>query len=221
MDSYKHFTLRFWLVFLFSVSTFLIVLSCGAGIYLVVKQVMTDDILDINRAYSEKMAQTTDLMFQSMKKNLETSAGEIAPLLKDRQRLQQHLKLWQESTLFFNSILVANSKGKILATEPRMEVDGRFLMSSGAREALEKKKTVVSQPYKAITGRLIFWYPRLCGTRTEIMPVFWAERSTWSRTTRCMSSSASIFTKTAHTCTLSTRMARLSTTRRRKESVKW
>lgn len=155
MDSYKHFTLRFWLIFLFSVSTFLIVLSCGAGIYLVVKQVMTDDILDINRAYSERMAQTTDLMFQSMKKNLETSAGEIAPLLKDRQRLQQHLKLWQESTLFFNSILVANSKGKILATEPRMEVDGRFLMSSGAREALEKKKTVVSQPYKAITGRLI------------------------------------------------------------------
>ncbi|MED1853052.1 sensor domain-containing diguanylate cyclase [Brevibacillus borstelensis] len=155
MDSYKHFTLRFWLIFLFSVSTFLIVLSCGAGIYLVVKQVITDDILDINRAYSEKMAQTTDLMFLSMKKNLETSAGEIAPLLEDRQRLQQHLKLLQESTLFFNSILVANSKGKILATEPRMEVDGRFLMSSGAREALEKKTTVVSQPYKAITGRLI------------------------------------------------------------------
>lgn len=77
MDSYKHFTLRFWLIFLFSVSTFLIVLSCG-GIYLVVKQVMTDDILDINRAYSERMAQTTDLMFQSMKKNLETSADEIA-----------------------------------------------------------------------------------------------------------------------------------------------
>lgn len=78
MDSYKHFTLRFWLIFLFSVSTFLIVLSCGVSIYLVVKQVMTDDILDINRAYSERMAQTTDLMFQSMKKNLETSAYEIA-----------------------------------------------------------------------------------------------------------------------------------------------
>ncbi|USG66900.1 hypothetical protein NDK47_06275 [Brevibacillus ruminantium] len=83
MGRFKHVTLRFWLIFLYSISTLLIVLSCGAGIHQVVKQVITQNVLDINRAYSDKMAQTTDLMLRGMKQSLEARAAEIAVLLPD------------------------------------------------------------------------------------------------------------------------------------------
>uniref|UniRef100_UPI00273853F0 PDC sensor domain-containing protein n=1 Tax=Stenotrophomonas sp. YIM B06876 TaxID=3060211 RepID=UPI00273853F0 len=56
----------------------------------------------------------------------------------------------------FNSVLIADERGRVLATSPdTLQIRGRQLDSPGAQEALRERRPTVSLPYMAVTGNLL------------------------------------------------------------------
>lgn len=148
-------TLRFWILLL---TTFVIIgILCSTlfSAYLVTKQNVINQSLEINRVYSEKLAQITDEVFTSMKQNIESRQDDIAMDLDNAEIIDKKLARLLNSSNDFNSLTVVNNEGIIISTAPDLSIAGKELTSIGAKESLEQKRTLISDPYTAITNRLI------------------------------------------------------------------
>lgn len=116
---------------------------------------LKDNYLAENRYYAEKLADTTDLLFIDMFKSLKVEA-----LTKDYQpaeipQIRSNLKNLLNSTSYFNTTAFVNSQGKLIAAYPNYHLENTILTSIGAREALEKRKATISQPYVGVIGELL------------------------------------------------------------------
>ncbi|WP_100372137.1 sensor domain-containing diguanylate cyclase [Bacillus sp. FJAT-45037] len=148
-------SLRF-LVFLLVIFTILGILGSTlfAG-YLVTKENSITHTEEINRVYSEKLAQVTDQVFIQMTKSLEARAGDMVFLLDEEDALTTSLELFLRSSNNFNSIAVINDDAKIIASSPPLGIDGYHIRSKGINEAIEKRETMISDPYHAAIGEEI------------------------------------------------------------------
>lgn len=148
-------SLRFWILTLLCLTMFGLLSSTLLVSYFVTKENAINHTMEINRVYSEKLAQITDQSFESMKESLSLRAIDMVPLLNDEEGLTTALYQYLRSSNYFNSIAVINEEAKILTSAPALDVIGFHVHSVGITEALEKKETLISDLYDGVVGQKI------------------------------------------------------------------
>ena len=141
------------LVFLSVLTTTVIQLAAG---YRSERELLYETTLELNQENAQKMAVTMDALFTSMRSTLEYGAGAVADLRGDGNEIRKHLDLLRNGGRMFNSLVLADEAGVVAASSPaNLGIDGKRLTSKAAAEALRARVPCMSQPYVAITGRLI------------------------------------------------------------------
>ncbi|BAU27840.1 diguanylate cyclase (GGDEF)-like protein [Aneurinibacillus soli] len=127
------------------------------------KQTLITNTLETNRVYAQKLAKTTNSFLKSTLQTLQFSSKEIAPFMQnDEGKLLHEANRLKMQTNTFNSVIIANAEGRILATSPQsLQIKNKMLTSPGGQQALKERKPIISKPYTAITGRLVIFisYP--------------------------------------------------------------
>jgi len=140
-------------------SVILTLFSSTSSGYKMSRNTLIDNTLETNRVYAQKLANTTDVFFQMTFQTLELSARDIAPYMiskDDKGKLLGETERLKHQTDFFNSVIIADANGEVLATSPQtLDLVGKIIDSEGGKEALSEKKAIVSKPYLSVTGRLI------------------------------------------------------------------
>lgn len=122
-------------------------------IYKVQKQTLIDKALDTNRSYAARVAMSIEQSLSSNIDRLAYSAGIIAKTIGDRQLLNDEAKRLLRQDSSFNSVVVADSSGKVLAAMPdSFDIEGQTLRS---KEPLQHRRPMVSAAFKSITGNLV------------------------------------------------------------------
>ncbi len=148
-------TLRFWIMLLISFTMIGILSITLFSGYYVTKESLIHNTLEINRVYSMKLARLSEEVFNGMQSNLQVKASEISVEINNPDKLTEMLADLISSSKNFNSLSVVGSDGVVLATSPEIGIVGRKLDTAGPIEALYKRENLISEPYKAATGRLL------------------------------------------------------------------
>ncbi|KIL48599.1 sensor domain-containing diguanylate cyclase [Jeotgalibacillus soli] len=122
---------------------------------LVSKNNLEKNYLMENQYYAQKLASTTDSLFDNMIKSLTMESGEEEYSTADSKEIYEEVKQTLESTDFFNSVYFVDQTGHIRASAPDRGLEGTVANRIGAKEALKKKVPLISEPYVAVTGKLI------------------------------------------------------------------
>jgi len=84
------------------------------------------------------------------------SATVLGQRQHDRQALEAEAARLQLQTNSFNSVLIVDAGGTVLATSPQsLALQGVLLNSAGNRDALARRAPFISDPYQSATGRLL------------------------------------------------------------------
>ncbi len=147
-----------------SVSFLAIALTLFSGIsagYNVNQKLLIENTLEKNRVYAQKMATTTDNYLNSTLDLLEFSAKDIAKYMaqEDSEEILAHetARLFEQDNTF-NSTVITNASGKIVAVSPEtLHVLGKQATSVGGIQSLKERKPLITKPYLSLTGRLVIF----------------------------------------------------------------
>lgn len=148
-------TLRFWILTLITLSMVAILSSSLFSSYIVTKKTLIENSLEQNEVYSLKLSQMTEEVFESMQANLESRKLDVIDNIHDSKVLTEILDQLLISGKNFNSLSVIGSDGVAIATSPNVGITGNKIDSHGVKEALTKKESIITTPYRAVTGRLL------------------------------------------------------------------
>jgi diguanylate cyclase (GGDEF)-like protein len=124
--------------------------------YRVQREQLIGTTLEANRVYASKLAETTQNFIQSAQQQLAYSATTLGQHAHDRRELEAEAARLQLQTNSFNSVLIVDPAGTVLATSPQsLALQGVTLNSRGNKEALERRVPFISDPYQSATGRLL------------------------------------------------------------------
>lgn len=147
-------TLNFLVNILVVFSVLITLVVCAIVGYNSDKQSLIDSTLDFNRTNAEKLALTTNDLLTSAKKTLSESAKNVA--LQNMSNAQFALNIIKQSSNMFNSVFISNEVGLVLHTSPEaLGIVNKTLTSDAAKQALQLRTPLISEPYIAITGRFI------------------------------------------------------------------
>lgn len=124
---------------------------------IVSKQNLENNYLNQNQFYAQKLATTTDSLFQNMLQTLKFNADLLSSsmLNKDQATLFSELNQVKESTNYFNSVLIVDKDGILISNVPHQDLIGKKVNTVGVREAIHNKTPLISQPYLGLTGQLL------------------------------------------------------------------
>lgn len=124
--------------------------------YRVQRDQLVSSTLEANRVYANKLAETTQNFVLSSQQQLAYTAMLLGREGMQDRRAQDEATRLQLQTNSFNSILIVDHTGLVLATSPQtLHLKGDTLRSEGNRIALERRQPMVSDPYDSATGRLL------------------------------------------------------------------
>ncbi len=124
--------------------------------YSVQRQLLIDNTLEENRVYAAKLAASTEQFLKSMQKQLAYSSVIAASHFDDPKILQEETARLKYQTDSFNSVVITNMKGKILATSPdSLQLIGHTVNTPGALEALKMRRPMISKPYISLAKNLV------------------------------------------------------------------
>lgn len=124
--------------------------------YSVQRQLLIDNTLEENRVYAAKLAASTEQFLKSMQKQLAYSSVIAASHFDDPKILQAETARLKYQTDSFNSVVITNMKGKILATSPdSLQLIGHTVNTPGALEALKMRRPMISKPYISLAKNLV------------------------------------------------------------------
>lgn len=120
------------------------------------KRSLIQTTLSLNLANAERMSQTMDSLFRSMRGTLEFSADRLSNSVKPEE-INNYLELMRNSSNYFNSIFLVGNNGIIRNTSPTtLGIAGQKVDSPWAVEALNLRAPYLSEPHIApSTGRMI------------------------------------------------------------------
>ena len=140
------------------VSTLVTLINGFFATYLVQRQLLIANTLEANRIYAEKLALSADLFFETSLGQLKYSAALLATGFDDPHLLQTESQRLLLQTASFNSVVVVDSTGVVLATSPdTIRLKETKLTTPGALQALKMRGVHVSQPYFAATANLVIF----------------------------------------------------------------
>jgi len=124
--------------------------------YRVQRDQLIGNTLEANRVYASKLAETTQNFIQSAQQQLAYSATALGQQPHDRSALEAEAARLQLQTNSFNSVLIVDAAGTVLATSPQsLALRGVLLRSPGNKDALARREPFISDPYQSATGRLL------------------------------------------------------------------
>lgn len=107
-----------------------------------------------NRAYVEKLAQMVSLYLEESLQSLEFSANNIADRMDDEEALLREVNQLYSIGNRFNSVVIANKDGLILAGAPdEFSLQGQTISSKEGLKLIKNQKPNISDPYMAATGK--------------------------------------------------------------------
>lgn len=131
------------------------IVSIWSG-YKLSKDSLAKTAQETNRVYAQKLANTANNYLEEQLKLLSANTSDIVGNIENQNYLEEKSDLIRNQTSAFNSIAIVNSKAIVLATSPQtLDIIGVKLTSAAMKEAIEKEKVMISQPYESISGRLI------------------------------------------------------------------
>ena len=126
--------------------------------YQINSETLKENTLENNRVYAQKLAQTTDTYINSTLQTLSYSAKEMARFMGDEEKIMQEAERLKNQMNTFNSVLITDAEGKILATSPQnLNLKNKMLNSTGGQQAITEKKPLISSPYVGISGRFVIF----------------------------------------------------------------
>jgi len=137
---------RLILVLAFSTAAITLVNGLYAS-YQVQRQMLIRQTLDSNHSYALKLAATTERFFHTAQQQLKYNAGEVSAHMDNPELLNQISHRLRVQTDSFNSVVIVDRSGKVLATSPDLHLTGSYLNSPGALQALQQQKPLISAPY--------------------------------------------------------------------------
>lgn len=151
------FALKHLILIIALLSVLLTMFSVIYSGYQINKETLIANTLETNRIYTQRLAKDTDLYLKTTLRTLKNSAEYAVPYMKDENTLFKEMERLRNMNAF-NSVVIADQNGKVITTSPQnIDVKGKVLNSPGGRQALKERKALISQPYMAITGRLIIF----------------------------------------------------------------
>ncbi len=124
--------------------------------YRVQREQLIGSTLEANRVYASKLAETTQNFVLSAQQQLAYSALALGRVPHDHDQLEDEAARLQLQTNSFNSVLIVDAAGTVLATSPQsLSLQGVVLKSVGNKEALARRVPFISAPYQSATGRLL------------------------------------------------------------------
>jgi diguanylate cyclase (GGDEF)-like protein len=124
--------------------------------YRVQRDQLVSSTLEANRVYANKLAETTQNFVLSSQQQLAYAAMLLGRNGMDDRRAQDEASRLQLQTNSFNSVLIVNQTGLVMATSPQtLYLKGDTLRSEGNRIALERRQPMISDPYDSATGKLL------------------------------------------------------------------
>ncbi len=119
-------------------------------------QLLEDQSLEKNRVYALKLSQIVNLFLDHTIEILGYSASEIADSMENEEALNKEVSRIYYQQSAFNSVIIANTEGEILAGAPdKYMLKGRLITSQEGIEQLKTQKPSISDPYRASTGKLM------------------------------------------------------------------
>ncbi|WMC11464.1 sensor domain-containing diguanylate cyclase [Oceanimonas pelagia] len=124
--------------------------------YEVQRTLLINNTLEANRVYAAKLAEVTESFIQSTRQQLAYSAGQLVTSMEDEAALMAEARRLHHQSDSFNSVVVVNADGVIVATSPdTLQVKGLRLSSASARQSLEAKKPLITDPFVSPSGNYI------------------------------------------------------------------
>lgn len=129
--------------------------------YRVQRDLLLDSSLEANRTYAMKLADAANLFLTDSMLQLRYSTDSLvgrrgAVLLHDKAALQEEMYRLKVQTNSFNSTHVVNADGVMVANSSgNTDIIGQRLHSTGAQQALQARKPMISSMYRAQNGRRI------------------------------------------------------------------
>ncbi|WP_027085384.1 sensor domain-containing diguanylate cyclase [Cohnella panacarvi] len=151
MRKNKGFTLRFAVnaLVLFSVLV-TVIISAVVG-YQSQKDSLTRTTYQMNRIYTDKIADTVNGLFDSLFDSLDEFGREMSKDLR-RSDLHERFELFQRTHRNFNAVFLIGKDGILVeGSNAKEENIGTKIDSVGANQALEERKPLVSEPYMSMT----------------------------------------------------------------------
>ncbi|WP_349922137.1 sensor domain-containing diguanylate cyclase [Aeromonas veronii] len=128
------------------------------AIYQAQRQLLIANTLESNRVYATKLATSADNMLKSAQGQLAYSAQLLAPLLQanDGEALDIEVDRLRQQTSTFNSVVIVNPEGVIVAVSPEtLQVKGAKLRSPTALKAIESQQPQITDPFVSLTGNYL------------------------------------------------------------------
>ena len=126
--------------------------------YRVQRQLLIDTTLAANQAYAHKLAGSTEDFLQMTQQQLAYSAGLLARQFGDQAALTREAERLRGQTNSFNSVLIVNALGIVLAVSPEtLALQNSQLASEGARQALRERRPLITKPYLSSAGNLVIF----------------------------------------------------------------
>ncbi|MDZ5473766.1 sensor domain-containing diguanylate cyclase [Bacillus sp. 31A1R] len=112
--------------------------------------------LNLNYSKSNKMSKSVDSLFKSMNLSLK----ETSEFLSNHEdftddEIQEHLELLRSNSRYFNSLSWIDEKGEIRSIAPSSTGLRGVITSGITKEVVDSKKSTLTSPYIAPSGRLI------------------------------------------------------------------
>ena len=124
--------------------------------YQVQRQLLIDTTLEANHAYAQKLASSTENFLQATRQQLAYSARLLPRHFADPAALKAEAERLRGQTNSFNSVLVVNAQGTVLAVSPEtLALQNSQLASEGARQALRERRPLITRPYLSSVGNLV------------------------------------------------------------------
>lgn len=114
--------------------------------------------LESNHAYAVKLAQSTEDFLQSAQQLLKVSADLIAANLADQGRINEEAERLQKQHESFNSTVILDRRGRVLAASPNtLPIRGLVLGSVAVLDAMNSRAPTISDPYVSTAGNLMIF----------------------------------------------------------------
>lgn len=147
------------LILLLTVSTAMLVL--GNTFYTshqTQRELLIAQTLEANQAYASKMASSVEEFLSSAQQQLAFAAKDVLLADRNAKQLEHIVERLKEQTNSFNSVLVVDALGTVLAGSPAtLGLLGKRMESVGAVQALQERVPLISEPYISSTNRFLIF----------------------------------------------------------------
>lgn len=145
------------LILLLTITTALLTLAnTFYASYRVQQDLLIRETLESNRVYALKLAESTEHILAASRQQLAYSASQLGRRMDDSAALAHEVERLRLQTANFNSVLVVDASGTVLATSPStLQQVGRQLRNPGALQALREQRPLISAPYISAADNLV------------------------------------------------------------------